>query len=112
MPHIPGHELDGIFRDILGEAPRPVFESFLDELNLSPFMRRFFGEEFEPIQREFQGRAAGQLRAGVLPTETFTESLEQFPFLRRFLSRSPAARGDISQRLLAPSLSFAPSTVR
>ncbi|KKL66685.1 hypothetical protein LCGC14_2142500 [marine sediment metagenome] len=112
MPHIQGHELGDIFRDILGENPRAVFEAALSRLSLSPFQMRFFQDEFDPIQREFQGGAAAVLEQGAFPTETFSESLKQFPFLRRFMSRSPAARGDISTRLLAPSLTFAPSTVR
>ena len=99
-----------IIRDILGEQPRAVFESFGDVFGRTPFMRKFFGEEFQSILDEFRGRAAGQIRAGEFPTQTFGESLEQFPFLQRFLSRSPTARGDISGRLLAPRTTFVRAT--
>lgn len=101
------HEND-IFRDILGENPQAVFEAELGRIpRLSGFMRRFFRDEFPDILGEFEGRAVAQLEQGEFPTQTFSESLEQFPFLQRFLSRSPGSRGDISTRLLAPSLSFA-----
>ena len=96
-----------LFRTLLGENPQAVFESALTRLpQQSSFMTRFFRDEFDDILNEFRGRAVGQLENNEFPTQTFGESLQQFPFLQRFLSRSPLSRGDTSGRLLAPSLSF------
>jgi hypothetical protein len=86
--------------DFLVDDPRSAFYAFAPDLAGSPNLRRGFADLFPMAQDEFRGGQARQLLEGTLPTGTFSDFLRNdFPFLERYLRRSPRARGDISPRL-------------
>ena len=59
----------------------------------SPASRRFFQGQFQNIYNDFlvaQGRA---LQGGQLPSQTFTQFLQQYPFTQRYAALPPELTG-------------------
>ena len=91
--------------ELLGEDPRSVFLAKAQPFGTTPRRQRFITEEFPKFLDIFRGDIARDLFAGILPTETVAERASRFPFLDRFLARSPRARGDQPTRF-APRTAF------
>lgn len=89
--------------DFLVDDPRSAFMGVAQGFGTTPRRRRFVRDFFPTFQDIFRGERARSLEAGILPTETVTQRATRFPFLERFLARSPRARGDNPTR-------FAPRT--
>jgi hypothetical protein len=105
MPIDFGFDSD-FLKTLLGEFPQAAFDSRRPQ-RASRRDNTFFDTEFASVQREFEGRSARALREGRLPDETFLDFLDDPNFFQnRRAAASPRARGDFSQQLFAPSVSF------
>jgi len=94
------------FQDILEADPtgqRALFFSFQNQFGRSPRQRLFFQNQFANLHNEFLGRLGQQARSGQVPTQRFTNFLENIDFNQRFASTPPQLRGDFTSR-------FAPRT--
>jgi hypothetical protein len=87
-----------LFGGLLGEEPRAAFFSFQNQFGQSPNQRKFFQNQFSNIQNEFLGVLGQQLQQGMLPQQSFSDFLGDFPFTQRFASLAPSMRGAQTNR--------------
>ena len=67
----------------------------------SPASRRYFQGQFQNIYNDFLGQQGRALQGGQLPSQPFTQFLQQYPFTQRYAALPP----ELSGRTLG---SFAP----
>ena len=59
----------------------------------SPGSRRYFQGQFQNIYSDFLGRQGRALQGGQLPSQTFTQFLQQYPFTQRYAALPPELTG-------------------
>ena len=92
------------FLDLLEGTPEAAYYSRPEMFGTSPLQRRYFQNQFRDIHNQYLGQLGSQLRAGVMPTQRFTEFLEQPDyFSRQFRSQAPSLRGATTQRFAPPT---------
>ena len=94
------------FSDIIEEDPRMAFFSVQNRFGQSPAQKKFFQSQFQPIFNQYLGTLGASLKRGELPTQTFGEFTEQFPFTQRFSSMPPSMRPGAGRRQFAPPTQF------
>ena len=115
---------DFISGEALGSQPRLAYQAMLGDPNreikpwetdgqarqemmfgnpygTSPASRRYFQGQFQNIYNDFLGQQGRALQVGQLPSQTFTQFLQQYPFTQRYAALPP----ELSGRTLG---SFAP----
>ena len=115
---------DFISGEALGSQPRLAYQAMLGDPNreikpwetegqarqemmfgnpygTSPASRRYFQGQFQNIYNDFLGNQGRALQGGQLPSQTFSQFLEQYPFTQRYAALPP----ELSGRALG---SFAP----
>lgn len=95
------------FLDLLEGDPQAAYYSMPGMFGTSPRQRRYFQNQFRDIHNQYLGQLGSQLRAGVMPTQRFTEFLEQPSdpdfFRRQYMSQTPTTRGATTQRFAPPT---------
>ena len=115
---------DFISGEALGSQPRLAYQAMMGDPNreikpwetagrarqemmfgnpygTSPAARRYFQGQFQNIYNDFLGQQGRALQGGQLPSQTFTQFLQQYPFTQRYAALPP----ELSGRTLG---SFAP----
>ena len=115
---------DFISGEALGSQPRLAYQAMMGDPNreikpwetegrarqemmfgnpsgTSPASRRYFRGQFQNIYNDFLGQQGRALQGGQLPSQTFTQFLQQYPFTQRYAALPP----ELSGRTLG---SFAP----
>ncbi|MAH48318.1 hypothetical protein CMI37_21010 [Candidatus Pacearchaeota archaeon] len=91
--------------DFLVDDPLSAYLAFSPRLAGSPNRRRGFRGLFPSVLDEFRGQRARSLKRGVIPTQSFTNFLEDYPILQRYLEEGPRERGE-RPNAFAPRLRF------
>ena len=68
-------------------------EMFGNPFGTSPASKRFFQGQFQNVYNEFLGNQGRALQGGQLPSQTFSQFLEQFPFTQRYSALPPEMSG-------------------
>lgn len=68
-------------------------EMFGNPFGTSPATKRYFQGQFQNIYNEFLGKQGRALQGGQLPSQSFTQFLEQFPFTQRYTALPPEMSG-------------------
>ena len=107
---------DFISGEALGSQPRLAYQAMLGDPNreikpwetegqarqemmfgnpygTSPASRRYFQGQFQNIYNDFLGQQGGALQGGQLPSQTFTQFLQQYPFTQRYAALPPELTG-------------------
>ncbi len=86
-----------IWTDWLSQDPSAQFHTSLGQQGgkqgMSPFMRRYFQNQYNPIYNQFLGALGGQVQGGQKPDQTFGGFLNQFPWQQEFQSLPAWQRG-------------------
>lgn len=80
------------FQQFLKEFPRGVFETTLQQSDLSQFQQQLLRPRFSEFGDQFRGELAGQAQQGVLPTQTFQDYLQGLDFNQQFFKRFNSPR--------------------
>ncbi len=99
---------DNPFAAALEEIPEAAFQSSPGGKAFaagSPAKARFFEGQFQNVFNKFLGQLGEGLRAGEVPEQTFTQSVDAFDFEHLFRTLPPSFRG-FFQRQLAPQTRF------
>ena len=107
---------DFISGEALGSQPRLAYQAMLGDPNreirpwenegqarqesmfgnpygTSPASKRYFQGQFQNIYNDFLGQQGRALQGGQLPSQTFTQFLEQYPFTQRYAALPPELSG-------------------
>ena len=107
---------DFIRGEALGSQPRLAYQAMLGDPNreikpwetegqarqemmfgnpygTSPASRRYFQGQFQNIYNDFLGQQGRALQGGQLPSQTFTQFLQQYPFTQRYAALPPELTG-------------------
>ena len=107
---------DFISGEALGYQPRLAYQAMLGDPNreikpwetegrarqesmfgnpygTSPASKRYFQGQFQNIYNDFLGQQGRALQGGQLPSQTFTQFLEQYPFTQRYAALPPELSG-------------------
>ena len=107
---------DFISGEALGSQPRLAYQAMLGDPNreikpwetagqarqemmfgnpygTSPASRRYFQGQFQNIYNDFLGQQGRALQGGQLPSQTFTQFLQQYPFTQRYAALPPELTG-------------------
>ena len=107
---------DFISGEALGSQPRLAYQAMLGDPNreikpwetegqarqemmfgnpygTSPASRRYFQGQFQNIYNDFLGQQGRALQGGQLPSQTFTQILQQYPFTQRYAALPPELTG-------------------
>jgi hypothetical protein len=88
------------------EATQAQGQLFGSPFGTSPAAKRYFQSQFQNIYNEFLGNQGRALQGGQLPSQSFTQFLEQFPFTQKYSALPPEMSGrGISG--FAPKVQFA-----
>ena len=68
-------------------------EMFGSPFGTSPASKRYFQSQFQNVYNEFLGLQGRALQGGQLPSQTFSQFLEQFPFTQRYSALPPEMSG-------------------
>jgi hypothetical protein len=103
---------DFISGEALGSQPRLAYQAMMGDPNrtIKPWedegqarqemmfgnpyaSRRYFQGQFQNIYNDFLGAQGRALQGGQLPSQTFTQFLEQYPFTQRYAALPPELAG-------------------
>ena len=68
-------------------------EMFGRPFGTSPASRRYFQGQFQNVYNEFLGQQGRALQGGQIPSQTFSQFLDQFPFTQRYSALPPEMSG-------------------
>ena len=68
-------------------------EMFGSPFGTSPASKRYFQGQFQNVYNEFLGQQGRALQGGQIPSQTFSQFLDQFPFAQRYSALPPEMSG-------------------
>ena len=79
----------------IGRSPQSVAQSemFGNPFGTSPASRRYFQGQFQNLYDEFLGQQGRALQGGQIPSQTFSQFLDQFTFTQRYSALPPEMSG-------------------
>ena len=91
--------------DFLGADPQLEYFSFQDQFGRGQKQRDYFKSQFSDILNQFRGSLGSTLQQGNIPTNTFSDFLENYNFGQQFGQIAPSMRGATTSRF-APTSRF------
>ena len=73
-----------LWTDWLSETPSAQYYGSLGQAGMSPFMRRYFSNQYQPIYNQFMGALGGQVMQGQTPDMTFGGFMGNYPWMKEF----------------------------